>query len=212
MSDQSSSNKLLWMVIGVVVSGLVGIPVAYISGILTPLARLDISVSGPIPENIQAFPFGDRLIQVSVKNPSRFLTAKQTNIRITILRYDVLVPQPWPFHLRKRIWTENANSRKHFFAVELRADPACKQTATLSEGDPDNRGYSLSTVFDCGIIVAEQMRNINLSFAPDGLPETISVEAWFEGYSTQRSFEFFDSKKCNETIDLGGCYRERSTS
>ena len=87
--NSSGTSKLLWMVIGAVVTGLIGIPVSYVVGIFNPSAHLGISVATSNDRSSVVERFAFRALHpptltILVSNTTRFLATKQTAIRVNM--------------------------------------------------------------------------------------------------------------------------------
>ena len=119
--NSSGTSKLIWMVIGAVVTGLIGIPVSYVVGILSPSAHLGISVATHDDLSL----FVDQqyrtlqhplIVTIVVSNASNFLSAKQTTIRAHISVFG-------------NLFAKGNLIRTQFYNAKIAGDPACKETA-----------------------------------------------------------------------------------
>jgi hypothetical protein len=203
VAEENWRQKVTWSVIGAIVSGVIGLGVTYVTGVLTPKAQLQAAVSGPWPEH--AFQPGtwDRIF-ILLRNVSKSATAKDVSIRIVVTSPPVAY-EPTNF--------------KQFFRMV--ADKLCKLEDERESYDYKFGEHPLTMqahvlVVLCSAIYPGEERQFEAHFAPPAnqtddapnQPSEVFVSAKYKGYEYEAVFNPKGGDPCRVSRKYSGRWSE----
>jgi hypothetical protein len=192
MADEGWKQKVTWIAVGAVVSGVVGISITYLSGVLTPKPRLTLGISGPWPPNPRS-PGSPDHISVEVHNSSSTI-AKGVMVQVIARSSSVTSTNKQLFHMEINQLCKKLNDAEKF-GFQYGTDQKNGNRESIAI-------HSVSA--SCDYINAGETRQVNVYFAapvPEtddtpNRPERVEVYAGYEGYSVSEHFRTSDSPLC----------------